>query len=263
MQLSRLTVSEMLTISRPYLDPEHPAHQSLAKMPEAVSLLPRLREAHEVLLASQSADDVRAANIKQEVTALEAEHDDLAMGIHHIVHSMAVLSETDDARARWQRLHEVLLPGSGKFASTSHKTEAGNAALLQQILEGLSAIDTGLMKAQFVAKRSIFEIVERWIEVGRELGQKELERRAMPVATTDDTLQASKGQWVKTIGAISAMMKMAELLGELPSDVKQHVMTPLHAATERRGPRRSLLNLEAVVPQAAPTGPNKTGGEKS
>lgn len=260
MQLSRLTISEMLSISRLYLDAEHPAHHSLVKMPEAASLLPRLREAHDLLSASQSADDRRAASIKQEVSALEAEHDDLAMGIHHIVNSMAILAETDEARRRWQRLHEVLLPISGKFASTSHKTEAGNAALLQQILDGLPPLDKGLLRAQFFGKRSIFEIVERWVAVGQELGQKELERRAVPVTPGDDTLAACKAQWVKTIGAISALLKMADFLGELPLDVKQNVLTPLHAATERRGPRRSMLNLEALTPQT--TAPGKGSGEK-
>src|SRR5688572_16835298 len=107
MQLSRLSISEMLALSQPYIDPEHPAHQALAKMPEVAALLPRLREAHEVLLASQSADDLQANQLKKEVALLEAEHDELAHGIHLFLQSMTLLAE-DDVQPRWARLLEVL-----------------------------------------------------------------------------------------------------------------------------------------------------------
>lgn len=247
MHLSRLTIAEMLSLSQPYIDADHPASKSIYAMPEAASLLPRLREAHAILHASQSADDVRAGNLKKEVAELEAEHDDLAQGIHHIVQGMALLAETEELQARWERLHEVLLPGSGKFASTSHQTEAGNAALLQHILDGLSAQDKGLLRASFVGKRSLFEIVERWVAVGQELGQKELERQSVPVTPSDEALQEAKSQWLRTVGAITAMLQMAELLGELPVGVKQHVLEPLRAATDRRTPRRSLMSLDATA----------------
>ncbi len=253
MHLSRLTISEMLALSQPYLDPEHPAHQALAQIPDVARLLPRLRDAHQVLKASQSADDLRASSLQKEVFALEAEHDDLAQGIHYTCQGIALLAEQDELRTRWERLYEVLLPGNRKFASSSHKTEAGNAALLQQILEGLPAQDKGLLKAQYIGKRSLFEIIERWIAVGQELGQKELERQSVPVTPTGDSVQESRNQWTRTVGAIATMLQMAELLGELSAGVKEHVLIPLRAATDRRSPRRSQLILEPIsIPTAAP-----------
>ncbi len=99
-----------------------------------------------------------------------------------------------------------------------------------------------------MGKRSVFELVQRWIAVGQELGQKELERQSVPVTPTHDSLQEARNQWAKTVGAIAAMLQMSELLGELPPGVKQHVMEPLRAATERRPPRRSLMSLDAVQP---------------
>src|SRR5262245_47953489 len=161
MQLSRLSIPDMLALSQPYIDPQHPAHQAMAQMPEVAALLPRLRAAHEILLASQSAGDLQVSQLKKDVALLEAEHDELAHGIYHFIQAMTILAEEDQQR-RWARLHEILLPGSGKFASTSHQLEAGNAALLAQILDGLSPQDKGLLKAQFVGKRSLFEAIERW-----------------------------------------------------------------------------------------------------
>ena len=51
MQLSRLSQSDMLTLSQTFVDPVHPAGQALSGVPELASLLSRLRETHQVLLA--------------------------------------------------------------------------------------------------------------------------------------------------------------------------------------------------------------------
>ena len=68
-------------------------------------------------------------------------------------------------------------------------------------------------------------------------------------APTDSALQAAQHQWVRLVGAISAMLQMAELLGELPAGVKQHVLLPLRAATERKSVRRSGPDAAAAPAQ--------------
>jgi hypothetical protein len=92
MQLSRLNTGEMVSLSQTYVDPEHPAHQGLASMPEVASLLPRLREAHIVLVGSQSADDVRASELQKQIDVLVDEHGELAQGIDSLFQGMALLS---------------------------------------------------------------------------------------------------------------------------------------------------------------------------
>ena len=141
------------------------------------------------------------------------------------------------------------MPNNDKFASTSHKLEAGNAALLEQILDGISPQDKGLLRAQFVGKRSLFEAIERWIAVGHELGQKESERQSLPATPNDASLQESRNQWAKQVGAIASLLQMAELLDGLPDAVKQHVLLPLRSATARRVIRRSLMSLDALPAQ--------------
>ena len=86
MHLSRLSPGEMVALSQTYLDPEHPANQGLASLPEVASLLPRLRDAHAVLVASQSADDLRASALQKEVEALLNEHDELGQGLDSLVY---------------------------------------------------------------------------------------------------------------------------------------------------------------------------------
>lgn len=247
MHLSRLTTVEMVTLSQGYLDPSHPAHQSMASMPEVLGLLPRLRDAHQILLASQSPDDLRANNLQREITALVAEYDDLAHGIDHLCQGMLLLAEQDEARTRWERLREVLLPGGHKVSHAPYQAEADNAALLEQILNGLPAADKGLLKSQSVGKRSLFEVIERWIAAGKGLGEKELERQAVPVTPTDGALQEARNQWARTVGAIVAMLQMADMLGELPAGIKEHVLGPLRATTERRPPQRTPVDSGSTV----------------
>lgn len=239
MHLSRLSLSDMLLLSQTYLDPNDPAHQALAGVPEVASLLSRLREAHQVLLASQSQDEIRASSLQKDVYALDAEQEDLVQGIDCLCQAMRLLIEDDELRTRWERLHQLMLPGGRKMAKQSYQAAAGNAALLQQILDGLPAADRQLLKAMFVGGRSLLSIIERWITVGKELGEKEQERLSLPIAPTDDALHSAKNQWIRIVGAMVAMFQMSELLNELPSGIKQHVLVPLRTATERGAPRRA------------------------
>ena len=240
MHLSRLTTPEMVALSSPFFDTDHPACQALSGRTEFAKLLQRLQDVHQVLLASQSADDLRASSLQKEVAALDAEHDDLARGLDHICQGLALLAESDEVAERWARLHKLLLPsGAGDISNLPYQAEAEKAALLEQIVAGLSPQDKGLMKGHFIGKRSVMELVERWIAVGKEIGQKETERQAVPITPTDTALQEARNQWAKTLGALTSMLKMSELLGELPHEVNEHVLTPLRAATERRSPARA------------------------
>ena len=203
MHLSRLSIGEMLSLSQTFLDPTHAAHQALAGTPEVASLMPRLRDVNQVLLASQSADEVRAGSLQKEVTTLDAEHDDLVSGLDCLFQSARHLIEDAEERARWEQLHELLLPEGRKMALMSYQVEADNAALLEHILAELPAADRETLKGQCIGKRSALELIERWIAVGKELGKKERERLSVPVAPTDSALQSAQHQWVRIVGAMS------------------------------------------------------------
>jgi hypothetical protein len=237
MHLSRLTPAEMLPLSHGYLDPADPAHQALASVPELASLMPRLREAHQVLLASQSADELRAGSLQRVVTALDAEHDDLVRGIDSIFQGLALLAQNEEERSAWDRLHTLLLPNGQKIAEFSYELEGNNAVLLRHIVDGLSTVDQQRLKNQRVGNRTLRDAIERWIEVGTALGQKEQERLSLPIAPAAAELKSAQTQWVRIVGAMVAMLQMSSLLGELPDGVKQYVLLPLQAATERKTPR--------------------------
>lgn len=238
MHLSRLGQTEMLSLSQTFLDPNHPANQALAGVQELASLLSRLREAHQVLLAHQSQDEVRLSSLQKDLRELDAEHDDLIQGIDYLCQAMILLVEEQEVRKRWERLYQLLLPGGRKMAKLSYQAEADNAALLQQIVDGLPDGDRFFLKQQRVGGRSLFECIERLIATGKELGEKEQERLSLPIAPTDDALHMARNQWVRIVGAMVAMLQMSELLGELPEGIKKHVLSPLRLATEQSSPHR-------------------------
>lgn len=238
MHLSRLGQTEMLSLSQTFLDPNHPANQALVGVPELASLLARLREAHQVLLAHQSQDEVRLSSLQKELRALDAEHDDLIQGIDYLCQAMVLLVEEEEVRKRWERLYQLLLPGGRKMAKLSYQAEADNALLLQQIVDGLPDGDRFFLKQQRVGGRSLFECIERLVATGKDLGVKEQERMSLPIAPTDDALQTARNQWVRIVGAMVAMLQMSELLGELPEGIKKQVLSPLRLATEQSGPHR-------------------------
>ena len=250
MHLSRLATSEMVALSSPFFDINHPAGQALSGRTDLAKLLVRLQDVHQVLLASLSADDLRASSLQKEVTALDAEHDDLARGIDYTCQGLALLADSDELGERWARIHKLLLPsGAGGISNLSYQAEAENAALLEQIVSGLTPQDKGLLKSHFVGKRSLMELIERWITVGKEIGQKESERQSVPVTPTDTALQEARNQWARTLGALTSMLQMSELLGELPQELKEHVLTPVRAATERRLSTRPATDTGTAAKQ--------------
>ena len=121
--------------------------------------------------------------------------------------------------------------------------------------------DKGLLKSHFIGKSSLFELIERWIAVGRTLGEKESERQSVPVTPTDEALQEARNQWAKTLGALTSMLQMSEILGELPPGVREHVLIPLRTATDRRPqrpPAAAAATAVEAASAAAPEGPPKS-----
>ncbi len=255
MHLSRLNIGEMLSLSQPFLDPTHAAHQALASRSEVASLMPRLQEVHQALLTGVSADDKRADSLQKEVVALDAEHDDLVSGLDGLFQSVRFLIDDEEERLRWEQLHQLVLPEGRKMANMSYQEEASHAALLEHILAELPEADRNILQAQRVGNRTVYAIIERWIVVGKTLGQKERERLAVPAAPSDDSLREAQQQWARIVGAISAMLQMALILGELPAAVKQHVLAPLRAATDRKSSRpiRPPASAAPSSPSADPS----------
>src|SRR4051812_28598084 len=101
MHLSRLTIGEMIPLSQTYLDPNDPAHQALAGVPEVASLMSRLQKAHVILLANQTQDNTRASFLQKEVHALDAEHDELVQGIDCLFQGLVLLASDEETRRRW------------------------------------------------------------------------------------------------------------------------------------------------------------------
>lgn len=239
MLLSRLTVAKMIRLSHTYLEPNHPAHRALATMPEVASLLPRLREAHQILVDSQSEDDRRADALQKEVAALAAEYDSLLFGIDCACHSLVLLTEDVEARAHWERLYGLLLPAKDKLADSHHKAIAGQAQRVQQLLGELPGPDRLRLREQAFGGRSLYDIILHWCTISKELDHKAQELKSLPVIPNSEKLQEARNQWALIVGTIVVSLQMAELLRELSPDLEEHVLGPLRAATESRAPRRA------------------------
>jgi len=248
MRLNQLTAAEMLAISQPWLDPAHAAHKALVKVSEISPLLNRLTGAHQLLLAQRPQDGSRAAALQRELAVLDAEHDELARGIHSLCEGLAILSEGEDERSNWERLRMLLLPVGLGIVNQSYTAEAGNAILLEQRLEDLSPADKKLLKGQLIGHRSLYDLVLRWIAVGLAIGNKEQERQSLAPGPTQAEAHSARTQWQRVVSALVALLELAS-----PSpEVEQYILGPLRAASDRAARRKTGTKPGPVEPPPTP-----------
>jgi len=264
MRLNRMTVAEMISITQTWLLPGTPAMELLKRQPEIAVLLSHVQTAHEALLKRQPQpqSSAREAQLGRDLERLDALHDDLVRGLDHLCQALALLSEDDDTKLTWQRIHKVLLPMGLGLVNLSYGAEAGNAMLLQQRLAGLSAADTKLLKTQQVGGQSVLSIVQNFLNIAAQLGELDRDRESLRQSTqfaTPAEILASRMAWVR---AVSAVLAIADLNG-LSEDAgfKQHVLSPLRAASDRAN-RRGKTGPSEPSPEPGP-GPEPGAGGPS
>jgi len=253
MRLNRMTVPEMIGITQTWLLPGDPALAILKKQAEVAALLPHVQAAHEALLQRQQPDSAREAQLGRELEALDARHDDLVRGLDCLCQALALLSDDDELRKTWERIHHLLLPTGLGVVNLSYGAEAGNAILLQQRLSGLTPAETKLLKSQQVGGQSVQAIVQSLLAVAAELGERDRDRESLRQSTqfaTPAEIMSSRMAWVR---AVSAVLAIAELNG-LAEDAgfKQHILAPLKAAADRAS-RRGKPGPAEPAPSPTPT----------
>jgi hypothetical protein len=251
MRLNHLSAAEMVSLSQPLLDPNQPAHKALSASPELQGLLPRLQATHDALLGRQLSNDTQEQELQRELAVLGAEHGDLARGIDSLCSTGAVLGEEGEQRAAWLRLQKQFLPEGLNLVRMSYSAIGGHALLLQKRLESLTAADKKLLKSQLIGRRSAYDLVQRFVEVGLLIARKEQERPSLLAGPTPGEIFAARQQWARTIGAMLSLIEMAGL----SADQEQQLVSPIRAAS-LRAERRRKIEEPAPAPLPPAHGPS-------
>ena len=239
MALKRLYNGEMVSLSGPLTQADHPDRKVLADIPATAALLPELDNAHDSLLSTQvkpEAETRLAAIIKIE-KSLDVRHDDLIRGVSGLLTSLAYLTRDPALAAGVLHVLSVLLPDGLDAVTRTYREEAGQAALLES---RLSAADIALLKKIKILEGTAWDAVKEWMDVG-------------DVATLEGTSTAEQLGLLAAKHGVPLHWHPGFVLptSEVPADFRGPRMVPLAARLEERfGSGRGELEA-CIVGRAA------------
>jgi hypothetical protein len=244
MALKRLTVQEMVQLSKPWITPSDPGRTAIEKIPLLAALLPRIEAAHNAIFAIQvETEDPKTKALSEQEAELDAEHDTLVRGVYG---ALSMISEVSTQKDELLRLRDLILPEGLEHARKTYRGEAGHAALVAARLDDATR---ARLKNIVLHDKTLLELVDAWLTAAKELGDLEEERArlAAPAASNAAQINDARIGWVRVANALVAN---AELAGIDP-DTDRTLFSALRAAERTAdGRRRPHPEPPAPVPPA-------------
>lgn len=205
MAFKRFTRGEMVSLSGPWIDPEHHEHQTLARVPATAALLPRLASAHGALLDTQiPADTTRWDRMRAARAAAYRTHDGLARALWHLLRGYIHLDTVlEDPRAgALAQLVDLMFPAGLRVVQHSYREIAGRAQLLASALTPARRQVLASLPAD---KGNVLDAVTAWIDAGRRIGALEDQLLAAPSPATGTA--RARNQWIRVMNTMRTVME--------------------------------------------------------
>ncbi|ACY17020.1 hypothetical protein [Haliangium ochraceum] len=251
MALKRFSRGEMVSVTAPWIDPEHPEHQLLASVPAAASLLPHVISAHRALLDTQRPlDAVERADIRGQQAQADALHDELARACSALLQGYAhYFQALGDARAEaLSELHALMFPAGLQVVQFSYRETGGQAELLSS---RLSPEARQLLASIPLATSNLLEATEAWIDAGKRVG--ELEEQLLAASIPRPQRVQARLQWIRVVSTVRLVLELesseetaasvAALLERLAA-IEAHVERRIRNADRNRLEDEPALNDE-------------------
>lgn len=257
MALKRLYTGEMVSLSGPWTQPDHPDRALLTSIPATAALLPQLDQAHANLLSKQVRPEglPRLSVIGKAQKRIDERHDDVIRGLYNLLQALAFLTSDPDVEMRLHHLLVVLLPEGLDAVIKTYRDEAGQAALLES---RLSPDEVSLLKRIKTLEGSAWDSVREWMSLAAQLGALEDERSGIkeaPGPAPADVVVA-RNAWIRTI---NAMRTVLDLISPDEPGVER-ILDRIFEA-ERKAEHRVATAEAAQVPSNPGTSPRADADE--
>lgn len=248
MALNRFLVAEMVEVSEPWVTEGNAANGAILGVPLLAPLLTRLKAVHAALFALRpKTEDPKLQRLGEQGNALDAKHDELVQAIYGALTAVAKLSSGSDDLLK---VRDRLLPDGLSHINRSHRAEAGHTKLAGSML---SAADREALKAVTLRDKTMMDLVDQWLAVGKELGEIEASR-AQLLSSSDSPsaaeVNAARLAWIRTVNAFRAMAEMSGL-DEQTDRLLFSALRIVEKAAARRGKSAEVI----VDPAPAPVPP--------
>lgn len=230
MALKRLTLGEMITTTKTWVDPRHRHHQLLRGIAETAPFLPRIIDVHKALLDTQPLTDLQVAERARLVGELDTQHDDLVRSLYFLFQAKVHKTQNPAERAVWEHLSETLLPEGLNLVNRSPADEAGQASLA---MARLTTEDKNRLKSLTFDGDTAWKLCESYSKVAEALGQAAKAQMTPGVTTSRAEALAARNQWIRIVNAVRSTLEMVGPSAE----IEREILAPL-AELERRAARR-------------------------
>lgn len=247
MGLRDLTTASMVEITAAWIDP-HQERSIIEKYPRLLPWVQDIAGAHGTLYDIHTrAPSATLAALNERATALDAEHDRRARGLHSVIEGLIDLSDDPDEAAQLRELHEQLFPAGRSITKRSYLDQAGEARLLDSRLSDGSRrlLDTVVVHGKPLRKH-----VEAWKEAALELGRVEAERARLAKDEKEQeltTLGKARNAW---IAAMNAFLFVLDREPTLTPDDRRRLLEPLETALAKAEAKKKAKG-KGAEPQTA------------
>lgn len=252
-----MTLAEMTAVSAQLVDKTR-RRETFLSIPEVAPLHPRLKGAHNAVLAAQPSDvepTAEMVTVLQKEAVADARHDHLARAATLTLeaereHCLGATPPDEGRAAMCERVNSQLFPDGLSCIVVSFLAEAGNTARVAKLLEEQPQIGKFLQTVTVSTKnkKTLLDTVHQWIAAGTELGELEHEREDLAAkaagVTSKGTIQEARLQWIRVMNGVLANLD----LSTAPIEKIEAIRGPIQAASDRAGKRYPGASAEAAEP---------------
>jgi hypothetical protein len=255
-----LSSETMIHLTEALLDPTPKgARTILAGLPIVSVLIPKIEEAHAILLSRQVASPpgevtakITAIQVKQ--TALDARHDRKMRGSIKLLEALADLADEPDDARRYLELRDVLCPDGLKGIIKSYVDEAGAATLLQGRLDDPKKKQLGKIA---IPGGKLLDVVNDWMASAEELGALESDKTALtklaeaPEGRRPQDAIDARNRWIRVVAALETALAIS---GADEATVAA-ILAPLQEAEAKAARRKATAGRAPATESPKPAAP--------
>lgn len=257
MALKRLTIAEMATLTKSWVQPGHAVRKALERVPGMLALMPRIDEVQASVLTAQHTEKLQTSqDISTAAGEADARHDNLARAVDKIIEGgiFQAYADNDIARAHaLEKLRTFVLPHGMRVVNFGYREEAGQAELLAS---RMTQDHRTLLASIPVYNGTVLTLVDRWMAAAAELGELEDLRADQDIPGREVPHTRVRSEWIDMVQAVRTIIRLSKVVDPVLEEALNRIRVAELAADRRPTGTSSDVVDEPADATPDPDGPD-------
>lgn len=212
MALNRLTIAEMISLTKNWAKPGTSERAALERVPSIKALMPHTEYVHERLLVVERVTATKTkTELNREISSADERFDDFVRGIIYTFDGQVFLAKARGDRELAEALEtmrDFLMPHGLKTVSLAYREESGQADLTAARLK---QEHRDFLQTIPVMGGTMLSTTTEWIQAGQELGQLENQRADSASPTRQQNAAEARSLWIQMVHTIRSIVRMLKV----------------------------------------------------